>query len=121
VPLAVGDLANDIKGVELQPAGKVARPRRVDVQALRLLQEQLGRVVDKRLVLHQGRHGKGRVDAAAELHVEVVVGRAEERRQAVALDHGLLDDIKVGLGLVRTACFPRARNQHTLMKPLLSP
>ena len=122
VALAVGDLADDVEGVELQPLGEVAGARLVDVQALRLGQEELGRVVDERLVLHQGRHGEGRVDAAAELHVEVVVGAAEQRRQRVALDHGLLDDIEVGL---------RAGGQHfwsvnhamrlTLMKPLLSP
>jgi hypothetical protein len=98
VALAVRDLANDVKGVELQPAREVAGLGLVDVQPLRLLEEQLGRVVDKRLVLHQGRHGKGRVDAAAKLHVEVVVRRAEQRGQAVALDHGLLDDVEVGLG-----------------------
>ncbi len=80
MPLAVRDLTDDVEGIELQPAGKVTCFGLVDVQPLSLLQEQLGCVVHKRLVLHQRRHGKGRVDAAAELHVEVIVGGAEQRR-----------------------------------------
>lgn len=95
--LAVRDLANDIKGVELQPPRKVAPVRVLDKQTLRLLQEQLGRVVDKGLVLHQLGHGKGRVDAAPELCVEVIVGGAEQARHGVALDNGLLHHVEVGL------------------------
>ena len=97
VPLAVGDLTDHVKGVELQPLRKVARLGLVHVQLLGLLEEDLGRVVDKGLVLHQRRHGEGRVHAPPELGVKVVVGGAEERLQRVALDDRLLNDIEVGL------------------------
>lgn len=103
--LAIGDLANDIKGVELQPPRKVAAFWLLDKQALRLLQEQLGRVVDKGLVLHELRHGKGRVDTASELCVEVIVGGAEQARHGVALDHRLLHHVEVGL--MRVSPVPR--------------
>lgn len=95
--LAVGNLANDIKGIKLQPARQVAALRVAHKQLLRAVEKQLGRIVDKGLVLHQRRHGKGRVDAAAELLVEVVVDGAEEAGQGTAFDDGLLDDVKVGL------------------------
>mgnify|MGYP006976746959 CR=1 FL=1 len=77
VPLAVRNLTNYIKGIELQPASEVAGLRVVDVQLLGLLEEQARSVVDKGLVLHEGRHGKGAVDAAPKLHVEVIVRCAE--------------------------------------------
>lgn len=97
VALAVGDFANDIKGVELQPARKVAALGAVDEDALRLVQEELGRVVDKGLVLHKLRHGKGRVDAAPELGVEVIVGRAEQALQRAPFDDRLLHHVEAGL------------------------
>jgi len=97
VPLGVGDLADDVEGVELQPAGEVAAVRVVGEEGLGALEEQLGRVVHERLILHQRRHGEGRVDAPPELGVEVVVGGAEQAGEAVALDHGLLHDVEVGL------------------------
>lgn len=97
MPLAVGDFANDVKGVELEPAGEVAALGIFHVEVLSLLQEQLGRVVDEGLVLDQGRHGEGGVHASSELAVEVVVDGAEERRQALAIDDGLLDHVEIGL------------------------
>lgn len=95
--LRVGNLANDVKGVELQPAWKVTALRVVDKELFCLLEEQLGRVVDKRLILHQLRHGEGTIDTTAELGMEIIVDRAEKTGQAVAVDDGLLREVKVGL------------------------
>lgn len=101
--LAVGDLADHIKGVELEPAGKITALWVVDEKPLRLLEEELGGIVDKGLVLNQRGHGKGRVDTAAELLVEFVVRRAEQARESVALDHRLLNDVEVGLSRIVSA------------------
>jgi hypothetical protein len=102
--LAVCDLANDIKSVKLQPLGKITALRVVHKQSLRLLQKQLGRVINKWLVLHKSGHGKGRVDLSAKLGVEVIVGCAEEGWEVVALDNGLLNDVEVGLITVLVLC-----------------
>jgi hypothetical protein len=113
VPLAVRDLADDVERIKLQPPREIAGLRVVDVQALRLLEEETGGVVDERLILHQSRHGERRVDAAAELHVEVVVRGAEEGREAVAFDDGLLDDVEVGLGWGWSWCLLTVRKGGT--------
>lgn len=107
MPLTIRNLPNHIKRIKLQPARKVTRhtttttttttSSSIHIQPFRLLQKQPRRIIHKRLVLHQRRHGKRRVDTPTELHVEVVVRRAEQRRQAVAFDDGLLDDVEVGL------------------------
>ena len=72
-------------------------------QLPRLLEEQLGGVVDEGLVLHERRHGKGRVHGTAELLVEVIVGRAEQTLQRMSLDDGLLDNVEVGLDCTSTS------------------
>lgn len=95
--LAISDLANNIKSVELKPLRKITDISPLGKELFGLFQEQLGGVVDKGLVLNQCAHGEGRVDTSAELGVEVIVCSAEERCETVALDHGLLDDVKVGL------------------------
>jgi hypothetical protein len=99
MPLAVRNLTDDVESVKLQPPGEVAAVGVPGVEPLSLVEEELGRVVDKGLVLHERGHGKGRVDAAAELGVEVVVRGAEEGGEAGAADDGLLDDVEVGLGV----------------------
>lgn len=95
--LAISDLTNHIKGIKLKPLCKVATLRLPGKQFFSLVEEQLGGVVDEGLVLNERAHGKGRVDASAELGVEVIVGGAEKGGKAVALDDGLLHDVKVGL------------------------
>lgn len=97
MPLAIRDLADDVKGVELQPADKVTAGGVVGIEALGLFEEQLDGVVHERLVLHQRRHGEGRVHAPPQLRVEPVVRRAEERREPVAFRYALLDDVEIGL------------------------
>jgi hypothetical protein len=52
--LAVRDLPNDIKGVKLQPLSEITTFRVIDIKLSCLFQEQLGRIVDKGLVLDQG-------------------------------------------------------------------
>jgi hypothetical protein len=121
--LAVGDLTNDIKGVKLQPLGKIAALRIVHKQLLRLLQEELGGVIDEWLVLNQSGHGEGRVDLSAKLGVEVIVGCAEEGWEVVALDDRLLNDIEVGLVSVLVSFLAQRVEvvAYTLINPLFSP
>jgi hypothetical protein len=76
--LAVGDLSDDIKSVELKPLRKITDIRLFNKEVLRLIQEQLGGVVDEGLVLNECAHGEGRVDTSAELGVEIIVCCAEE-------------------------------------------
>lgn len=95
--LAVGDLANDIECVKLKPTSKIATLRFVREQPLRLLEKELRGIINEWFILHKGRHGEGRVDAASELLVEVVVDGAEQTRLRLALDHGLLHHIEIGL------------------------
>jgi hypothetical protein len=95
--LAVSDLANDIKGVELEPLCKVTDISLLSKEVLGLFQEQLSGVINKGFVLNQCTHREGRVDTSAELGVEVIIRGAEERCETVALDHGLLYNVKVGL------------------------
>jgi hypothetical protein len=109
--LAVGDFSNDIKSIELKPPGKVAAVWVSYKELLGLVEEQLGSVVDKGLILDQCAHGKGRVDTATELGVKVVVGGAEQRCQPKATDDGLLDNVEVGLQVLddivtRLDCLP---------------
>lgn len=122
--LAVRDLTNDIEGVKLQPLCKITALWVVDEQFLGLLQEQLGRVVDKRLVLNQSRHGKGRVDLSAKLGVKVIVGCAEQGWEVVALDNRLLNNVEVGLGSVSVSTIKHDRVRVmacTFINPLFSP
>ena len=52
VSLAVGNLANDVERIELQPTGEIAcLGSALDVKLLGLLQEELGGVVDERFIL----------------------------------------------------------------------
>lgn len=78
--LAVCDFSNDIKGIVLQPSRKVTSTGLPDKELFGLIQEEFCGVIDEGLVLDQGAHGKSRVDTAAELGVEIIVGGAEERR-----------------------------------------
>jgi hypothetical protein len=63
--------------------------------------------------LNQCAHGEGRVDTSAELGVEVIVCSAEEGCQTVTLDHGLLNNIKVGLKTVSMKSL-NPSDRHTL-------
>ena len=94
---AVGDLANDIKRVELEPLGEVAGLILGRKKALRLVEEETSGVVDGWLVLDEGGHGERRVDASPESGMEGIVGGAEEGGLGMALGDGLLDDVEVGL------------------------
>ena len=113
MPLGVSDLADDVKGIELQPAGQIATGLVPSKQGRSALEEELCRAVYKRLVLNELRHGKGTVHTSPELSVEVIICRAEQTGQAVALDHRLLDDIEIRL--------PGVSGSHSLSVRCASP
>jgi hypothetical protein len=95
--LPIRQLANDIKGKELQPGRKVAGSTGSNIQLVGPVQKHLEHLVHQAFVLDQPAHGKGTVDAATEAGMECLVGGGEERGDGFAVAEGLLDDVEVGL------------------------
>lgn len=97
MPLAVGDLANHVESVELQPLCEITSLGVVDINVLCLFQEELRCIIDEGLILDQGRHGKSRVYTSAKCRVEIVVRGAKQGLQTMTLGDGLLYDVEVRL------------------------
>jgi hypothetical protein len=124
--LTIRHLANNIKRIELQPSGKVTALSRFSVQLGGLSEEELGGAVDEGLVLYQGTHGEGAVDAATKLGVEGFARGAEEGGETGSADDGLLDGVKFGLSpllafllhftLLSVTCFSHLRK--ALVQPI---
>lgn len=103
VTLAVGNLANDVECIELQPSREVEALFVSGKELVCLVQKQLRRVINKGLVLDQCAHRKGRVDASPELGVESVVDGTEQRGTAASVDDRLLYFVEIGLRVLQSA------------------
>jgi len=90
-------LADNVKGEELQPLTEVAALASPRVHVLRLVQPVCECRADERLVVDERTHGKSVVDASAVLRVEFFVGSGEEGEQRRAFGNGALDGVEVRL------------------------
>lgn len=81
----------------LQPLGKVTDFVGVCKQPVRLVQKDLDRVVDRRLILDELAHGEGIVHRPPQVGMVRLVGGGEQRGQSLAPGDGLLDGIEARL------------------------
>ena len=75
--LAIGDVANHVEGIELQPFGKITLSVPGYHEVLSLVEESLCNLIDKRFILNERGHGEGAVDRPPQLSMKLLVGRGE--------------------------------------------